>query len=312
MIASSNILEGSQVAAAVEFERREVWTREELKQFPLLQDLVSEPGQVDRGTFAEAIEADTEQMLDLLPHLAKAKDGALRRVAREVAGRLVVRFAEAAGGASAGDGKWRSGKWSPGAEVDLEAVLEELLISRSLGEPMDTEHLRARSWQRRQVAVSLVVDNSGSMGSSRLSAAAISTAALAMRIPTDFSVIAVADKALVLKQQGSTRPVDAVIDDLFGLRSYGWTNLALGLTAARLQLARSSAPRKMCLLLTDGQANKGADPAKEAGRLDLVHVVVPGPPNDSVREIAAAGRGRVVSFAGLADAPRVISGLLNA
>ena len=296
----------------MEFERREVWTREELKQYPLLQDLVSQPGQVDRGAFADAIDEDIEQMLDLLPHLVKAKDGALRRVAREVAGRLVIRFAEAAGGASAGDGKWRSAKWTPGAEVDLEAVLEELLIARSLGEPLDIEHLQARSWQRRKAAVCLVVDNSGSMGASRLSAAAISTAALAMRAPSDFSVIAVADKALVLKQQGSTRPVEAVVDDLFGLRSYGWTNLALGLTAARLQLARSSAPRKMCIVLTDGQANRGLDPAVEAARLDLVHVIVPGTPNDQVRAIAAAGRGRVVSFSGLAEAPRVISNLLSA
>lgn len=296
----------------MEFDRREVWTREELKQYPLLQELVSNPGQVDRGTFAEAIEADAEQMLDLMPHLAKAKDGVLRRVAREVAGRLVVRFAEAAGGASAGDGKWRAARWSPGAEVDLEAVLEELLIARSLGEPMDVEHLQARAWQRRKTAVCLVVDNSGSMGASRLSAAAIATAALAMRAPSDFSVVAVADKALVLKQQGSTRPVDKVIDDLFGLRSYGWTNLALGLTAARQQLARSTAQRKMTIVLTDGQANRGLDPAKEAGRLDLVHVIVPGTPNDQVRAIAAAGGGRVVAFSGLAEAPRVISNLLSA
>lgn len=272
---------------------------------------MAEPGQVDRSAFTDAVDTDVEQLLDLMPHLAKASDGALRRVAREVAGRLVVRFAEAAGGAASGDGKWRSARWTPGAEVDLESVLEELLIARSLGEPMDVEHLQARSWQRRQTAVSLVVDNSGSMGASRLSAAAISTAALAMRVPSDFSVIAVADKALVLKQQGSPRPVDAVVDDLFGLRSYGWTNLALGLTAARLQLARSSAPRKMTLVLTDGQANRGTDPAIEAGRLDLVHVIVPGPPNDQVRAIAAAGRGRVVSFDGLAEAPRVISGLLS-
>lgn len=296
----------------MEFDRREVWTREELKQYPLLQDLVSNPGQVDRVTFADAIDTDVEQMLDLMPHLAKAKDGVLRRVAREVAGRLVVRFAEAAGGASAGDGKWRAARWSPGAEVDLEAVLEELLIARTLGEPMDVEHLHARSWQRRSTAVCLVVDNSGSMGASRLSAAAISTAALAMRAPSDFSVIAVADKALVLKQQGSTRPVDKVIDDLFGLRSYGWTNLALGLTAARLQLARSTAQRKMTILLTDGQSNRGVDPAREAGRLDLVHVIVPGTPNDQVRSIAAAGRGSVVSFGGLDEAPRVISNLLSA
>jgi Mg-chelatase subunit ChlD len=288
-----------------------VWTREELSQFPVLQKLSPELGQVDRSGFADAIAEDPEQLLDLMPHLAKASDGVLRRVARQIAGRLVVRFAEAAGGASSGDGKWRSARWSPGSEIDLDSMLEELLIARTLGEPLDIEHLRARSWQRRPTAVCLVVDNSGSMGASRLSAAAISTAALAMRAPSDFSVIAVADKALVLKQQGSTRPVDAIVDDLFGLRSYGWTNLALGLTAARMQLARSSAGRKMTLLLTDGQANRGTDPAAEAARLELVHVIAPGGVNDACRAIAAAGRGRVVSLDALAQAPTVISGLLT-
>lgn len=300
------------MAAAVNMDRREVWTREELKQYPLLQDLVADPGQVDRGALADAIDADLDQLLDLMPHLAKAKDGALRRVAREVAGRLVIRFAEAAGGAASGDGKWRSARWTPGAEVDLEAVLEELLIARSLGEPLDVEHLQARMWQRRPTAVCLVVDNSGSMGASRLSAAAVTTAALAMRAPADFSVIAVADKALVLRQQGSSRPVEAIVDDLFGLRSYGWTNLALGLTAARAQLARSNAGRKMTLLLTDGQANKGLDPVLEAARLELVHVIVPGVANDQCREIARAGRGTVVEFGGLKEAPGVINRLLRA
>jgi Mg-chelatase subunit ChlD len=289
-----------------------VWTREELSQFPVVQSLSSQPGQVDRGAFAEAIAEDPELILDLMPHLAKASDGKLRRIAREVAGRLVVRFAEAAGGAAAGDGKWRSAKWLPGAEVDLEAVLEELLIAQSLGHPLDVEHVAARSWQRRPTAVCLVVDNSGSMGASRLSAAAVATAALAMKAPADFSVIAVADKALVLRQQGSSRPVEAIVDDLFGLRSYGWTNLALGLTAARVQLARSTAGRKMCLILTDGQANTGADPAAAATRVELVHVIVPGVANDQCRAIAKAGRGSVVEFDGLAEAPRVISGLLSA
>jgi len=296
----------------VRFERREVWTREELGQYPVLQRLSSDPGQVDRSAFAEVIEEDPELVLDLMPHLAKASDGVLRRVAREVAGRLVVRFAEAAGGAASGDGKWRAARYTPGAEVDIEAMLEEILLAREMGEPVDIDHLRARSWQRRPTAVSLVVDNSGSMGASRLSAAAVATAALAMRVPSDFSVIAVSDRALVLKAQGSTRPVEAIVDDLFGLRSYGWTNLALGLTAARAQLARSSAGRKMTVLLTDGQANRGLDPAAVAARLDLVHVIVPGEVNDACRAIAAAGGGRVVAFAGLAEAPRVISGLLSA
>lgn len=267
---------------------------------------------MERGAFADAIAEDPESLLDLMPHLAKASDGVLRRIAREIAGRLVVRFAEAAGGAGAGDGKWRPARYSPGAEVDLESVLEELLVARNLGEPLDLEKLTARSWQRRPTAVCLLVDNSGSMGASRLAAAAVATAALAMHAPSDFSVIAVADRALVLRTQGSSRPVEAIIDDLFGLRSYGWTNLALGLTAARAQLARSSAGRKMTLLLTDGQANRGLDPAKEAAGLQLVHVIVPGTANDQCRAIATAGHGRVVEFDGLAAAPAVISALLRA
>jgi Mg-chelatase subunit ChlD len=276
-----------------------------------VQKLSSEPGQVERGAFAAAIAEDPALILDLMPHLAKASDGVLRRIAREIAGRLVVRFAEAAGGAAAGDGKWRPTRYTPGAEVDLEAVLEEVLIARNLGHPLDVEHLLARTWQRRPTAVCLVVDNSGSMGASRLSAAAVATAALAMRAPSDFSVIAVADKALVLRGQGSSRPVEAIVDDLFGLRSFGWTDLALGLTAARAQLARSSAGRKMTLLLTDGQANRGLDPAREAARLELVHVIVPGTANDQCRAIARAGRGAVVEFDGLAEAPGVISRLLR-
>jgi hypothetical protein len=293
-------------------ERRQIWSRPELSQFPVFQKLSSDPGRFDRSALSQAMAEDPEMVLDLLPHLAKASDGVLRRIARQVAGRLVVRFAEEAAGSATGDGKWRAGTFTPGAELDIESALEEVLIARTLGLPLDVEDLRARSWQRRPTAVCLVVDTSGSMGADRLSAAAVATAALALRAPADFSVVAVSDKALILKAQGSTRPADAVVDDLFGLRSYGWTDLSLGLRAARAQLARSTATRKLTLLLTDGQANRGADPAVEAARLDTVHVIVPGAVNAACAEIARAGRGRVAVVTSLADTPGAINALLRA
>lgn len=277
----------------------------------MFQKLSSDPGRFDRDALSQAMAEDPEMILDLLPHLAKASDGVLRRIARQVAGRLIVRFAEEAAGAAAGDGKWRSGRWTPGAELDLESALEDVLIARTLGLPLDVGELRARTWQRRPTAVCLVVDTSGSMGSDRLAAAAVATASLALRAPADFSVVSVSDKALVLKAQGSTRPAEAVLDDLFGLRSHGWTDLSLGLRAARAQLAQSTATRKMTLLLTDGQANRGADPTIEAARLDLVHVIVPGAVNAACAAIARAGRGRVAVITGLADTPGAISALLS-
>lgn len=278
----------------------------------MFSKLSSDPGHFDRDALSQAMAEDPESLLDLLPHLAKASDGVLRRIARQVAGRLVVRFAEEAQGAVSGDGRWRTGRFTPGAELDLESALEDILIGRTLGRPLDVDDLQARTWQRRPVGVSLVVDTSGSMGADRLAAAAVATAALALRAPADFSVIAVSDRALVLKAQGSTRPPDAVVDDLFGLRSYGWTDLALGLRAARAQLALSPAHRKLTLLLTDGQANRGDDPAVEAARLETVHVLVPGTVNEACAAIARAGRGRAVAFAGLAEAPGAVTRLLQA
>ena len=289
-----------------------MWSRPELSQFPVFRMLSTDPGRFDRGALSDAMAADPETILDLLPHLAKASDGVLRGIARQLAGRLVVRFAEEAAGGSAGDGRWRAARYTPGAELDLESALEEVLVGRTLGHPLDLDELRARAWQRRGVGVCLVVDTSGSMGADRLSAAAVTTAALALRAPADFSVVAVSDRALVLKAQGSTRPADAVVDDLFGLRSYGWTDLALGLRAARAQLAVSPAHRKIVLLLTDGQANRGAEPAGEAARLETVHVLVPGAVNDACAAIARAGRGRAVAFTGLAEAPGAVTALLRA
>lgn len=277
----------------------------------MFRSLSSDPGQFDRAGLANAMADDPEAVLDLLPHLAKASDGNLRRIARQVAGRLVVRFAEEAVGGSAGEGRWRPARYTPGAELDLESALEAVLVGRALGRPLDVHDLQARSWQRRPVGICLVVDTSGSMGADRLSAAAVTTAALALRAPADFSVIAVSDRALVLKAQGSTRPADAVIDDLFGLRSYGWTDLALGLRAARAQLALSPANRKLVLLLTDGQANRGADPAVEAARLECVHVIVPGEVNEACAAIARAGHGRAVGFSGLRNAPAAVTALLR-
>ena len=62
-----------------------------------------------------------------------------------------------------------------------------------------------RAWSRRELALCLVVDRSGSMGGERLAAAAVAAAACAWRAPRDWSLLAFSDRVLVLKGQGQER-----------------------------------------------------------------------------------------------------------
>lgn len=251
---------------------------------------------------------DPDQALGLLADLRGATDERLRAAAQRLAGRLVVDLSRTGAVRRRGIGRFREIAADRSmADVDLDRSLDALVASRGRREAPHLGELRAREWGRPELAVCLVVDRSGSMGGERLATAAMAAAACSWRAPHDTSVLAFAERVIVVAPQGSNRPVEEVVDDLFCLRGHGPTDLDLALRAAAEQLHRSTATRKVAVLLSDARATKGLDPAGAAGELDELVVVAPADDADDALRLAHAVGARCLTLTGPSAIPEVLT-----
>lgn len=245
-------------------------------------------------------------MLALLADMAGATDEGLRRLARRLAGRVAVRLGATGPVRERGTGRLRRVPLVPGGDLDVDASLDALLSAEASGAPAAAEDLRATVWGRASVGLCLLVDGSGSVGGSRLAAAALAAAAVALRAPDDHSVLVFTDRVLVLKAQDERRPVAEVVDALLARRGHGTTDLHLALDTARRQLERSSASRRVTVLLSDGRPTAGPDPLPAARRLDELLVVAPSGDAEQARALAAAVGAPCEELAGPSDVPRAL------
>jgi len=148
------------------------------------------------------------------------------------------------------------------------------------------------------------------MGGDRLAAAAVAAAAVTWRAPKDYSVLTFSEDVVVIKAQDEWRGAEVVVDDLLTLRGLGTTNLALALRAARTQLARSSAARRLVVLLSDCRATTGGDPFAEARAVDELFVVAPAGDSEEGKALAGAAGGRCATLEGPSGVPAVFAQLL--
>ncbi len=261
---------------------------------------------LDEEALADGLREDPDATLALLADLAGATDRELRELARRLAARLFIDLAPRGPSRSGGVGRLQQQKYRPdGGDIDIDASLDAL-IERGSG-LVDPERLRVRAWVRPTTALCLLVDRSGSMGGRALATAALAAAAVATRAPTDYSVLAFGSDVVVAKGQVTVRAGEAVVNDLLTLRGFGTTDLAAALRVAHEQLARSSAGRKLAVLLSDCRSTAGVDPVAAARALD--ELVIVAPERDAEEAIEFAGRvgARCLTVGGPGDVAAVLS-----
>ncbi len=268
-------------------------------------------GQLDEDAFEGVLGDSPDEALALLADLTAATDPELRRLARQLAGRIVVDLSAHANAHGRGVGRMRTRRMGDSfADIDLDASIDALMKLRS-GVAIDRDDLHVREWSKPSTALCLIVDRSGSMGGEPLATAALAAAAVASRHPNDYSVVMFSNESVVVKSQDAYRAPEDVVDRVLALRGFGTTDLVGALRAARSQLDRSRATRKIVVLLSDCRATNEDDAALVAAGFDDVLVVAPSTDADAARAFAASVGARFATVSGPSDIPDAFAVLLD-
>ena len=240
--------------------------------------------------------------------LTAATDRDLAALARRLAGRLVLDIARSGRATGRGIGRLVSLPADRGdGDLDVDASLEALHTAVATATSPALDELRLRAWTRPATAICLLVDRSGSMHGRRLLTACVTAAGCAWRAPSDYSIVAFAEDAWVMKSLDAQRPAEKVVHDVLRLRSHGVTDLALGLRTARAQLGRSRASRRITILLSDCRPTTGAEPTPAARALDELVIFAPTGDSDDAAALAATAGARCTTIASPLEAPAALA-----
>ncbi len=269
-------------------------------------------GELDESAVEEALSDDPDEMLAMLADLTGATDAKLRELARRLAGRLFLDVARRGPSRPRGVGRLATQRYRPDAgDIDLDASFDAVLSARASGHAVDPEELRVRAWSTPDTAICLMVDRSGSMGGKPLATSAVAASAVAWRAPADYSVLSFGKDVVAAKSQDHTKSNEAVVDAVLALRGYGTTDVAGALWAARDQLSRSRAGRKVAVLLSDCRATVAGDLVAAAAGLDDLVIVAPEGDSLEAEQLARQTGARVTTVSGPSDAAAALGRVLD-
>ena len=283
---------------------------------PRFEQVSPEVGEVDEAAVEEGMRDDPDEMLGMLADLTAATDPKLRELARRLAGRLFLDLSRRGPVRPRGVGKIVEQRYRPdGGDLDIDASLDALVDA---GGPegaragrVDPERLRVRGWVKPGTALCLLVDRSGSMGGKPLAASAVAAASVAWRSPTDYSVLAFGKDVVAAKSQDVAKEPERVVNDVLSLRGFGTTDLAGALRGAAEQLGRSSAGRKITILLSDCRATVDGDPVGAAAQLGELVVIAPEGDSDEAQAFARRTGARLTTISGPSQVADAIASVLE-
>jgi Mg-chelatase subunit ChlD len=270
-------------------------------------------GELDLEALQQAMGVDPDDVLTLMMKMRRATDPALRARAHAIAPRLVLDRARQGLARARGTGTLRPATADRGGDVDLDESLDELVAARSERRLTRPEELASRVWARPRTAICLLVDRSGSMDGRRLATASMAAAACALRAEGDLAVLAFGASPQVLAALGEPVPPDLVVERVLGLEGHGITALGSALRAAGEQLARSSATRRVTLLLSDCRATDDRDPVPAARALvglGALGILAPADDRAEADLLAADSGARVVPISDIDGLPEALERLL--
>lgn len=288
-------------------------SRQELQRHQRFEDVSPEVGELDEAAVDEAMGEDADDTLALIADLTAATDPKLGELAKRLAARLMLDVSKRSVARRRGLGKLVTTKYRDGGDIDIDASLSafERVTHSDAARTVNLEELRVRSWEKRDTALCLLVDRSGSMGGKPLATSAVAAAAVATRQPNDYSVLAFARDVVVAKSQDADTSSEVVVNTVLSLRGFGTTNVAQALEAASEQLSRSRAARKITILLSDCRSNEPGDVEAAARGVDELVVIAPEGDAEEARAFGLRVGARVVNVSGPMDIPNALSAALD-
>lgn|GEM_PF-1077845 len=185
--------------------------------------------------------------------------------------------------------------------LPTELDVEESLLQ---GQPM----FQVRS--EKDHGLILLLDTSLSMKGEKLALLGVTVAATCESIPSEALCILGFDSEIHAIKEFSEKVSTALaIERTLSIPAGGFTNIELGMKAARQRIEGSKLPASRVILVSDGRYTEGKNPVVEAIRLRAVFPVKIGkdPGGRSVmREIADRGQGRFGEVREMQDLPRFL------
>lgn len=192
-------------------------------------------------------------------------------------------------------------------ELDLEATLEQ-------PRPWQAEDLQVERIEPREADVVAILDMSLSMTGPKIALVALATAILRLRLE-ELAVVHFDTKAHRLVGLDEKVSPHELVRRVLEVPAQGYTNIEAGLQKAHAELQRGRRRERVGILMSDGIANMGGDPALMAARFPALHVVQVGTEEklgaQSCRRMADAGHGRVHPAPTYEDLPAAVRQLVR-
>jgi Mg-chelatase subunit ChlD len=285
--------------------------RRDLARHPHFAEISPELGILDERALNRVLRRDPAAF-ELLAAMTTATDERLRAAAIRLSSRIVLDHARAGRASMRGISRLRPARGATDGDLDIDASIEGIFAARMEARPVTRDDLTTLHWARPRTAFAVVVDRSGSMTGPRLAAAATLAAACALRAPEEHAVLCFAGTVDVIRPLVSDITPAVVAERLLRLRGHGVTRLADALQAAREQLARARARRRVVILLSDCRSTDDDDTVETARSLPELVILAPADDHEQAAHLGNLSGARWGTIANPLDAGTALDRLLEA
>ena len=284
--------------------------RRELSRHARFAEISPEVGVLDERAMSQAL-ADDPTAFELLAAMTTATDENLRAAAIRLSASIVLERARSGRPSMRGISRLRPVRGAPDGDLDIDASIEGVSAARTEARPVALDDLTTVQWAKAPTAFAVVVDRSGSMTGARLAAAATVAAACALRAPQEHAVLSFAGSVDVIRPLVSDIAPAMVAERLLRLRGHGVTRLAAALGAAREQLARARARRRVVILLSDCRSTDDDGTLETARALPELIILAPADDSEQAAQLAGLAGARWGQIAHPLDAAAALDRLLE-
>lgn len=239
----------------------------------LLREAKQKPADVSRYLNAHRHLArdivESPLILDLYSYVKDDLDEELRDLALKYAGRLIMKMARQIANLGIKAGPLHAvNDITAGDEVEIDGTLARMIDNPTGGLE---ENIMIMTRKPEETACMVFLDHSSSMRGIKVSMAALAAATIALHFREHYGVVVFNTKAHLLKPIHAYMPPLKVAEEVLSLSAVGYTNIRDALLIGINQM--QAYPKKLGILLTDGDWTHGGSPLESCRLFTQLHVI---------------------------------------